>query len=108
MRWLREALALDRELENRYEDRTHGGFFMTSADHEALLAREKPACDGAEPSGNSVQALNLMRLHELTTDDRFRRRAQSAFRAFGGRLAQAPAALSEMLLAVDFQLDTPR
>lgn len=33
------------------------------------LAREKPGYDGAEPSGNSVMVLNLLRFHELTTID---------------------------------------
>jgi hypothetical protein len=107
-RWLKEALALDGVLEGSYEDKGHGGYFMTSHDHEALLAREKPAYDGAEPSGNSVQALNLMRLHELTTQDRYRQRAERTLQAFGGRLSQSPAALSEMLLAADFHLDTPK
>jgi uncharacterized protein YyaL (SSP411 family) len=107
-RWLREALALDEVLERLYEDKDHGGYFMTSNDHESLLAREKPAYDGAEPSGNSVQALNLLRLHELTTEDRFRQRAERLLSAFGARLAQAPAALSELLLAIDFRLDTPK
>jgi len=106
--WLEEALALDGVLENFYEDKEHGGYFMTSDDHESLLAREKPAYDGAEPSGNSVQALNLLRLHELTTDDRYRRRAERALQAFGDRLEQAPAALSEMLLASDFHFGTPK
>ncbi len=107
-RWLREALALDSVLERLYEDKEHGGFFMTADDHESLLARERPADDGAEPSGNSVQALNLMRLHELTTDDRYRQRAERTLRAFGARLSQAPGALSELLLACDFSLDTPK
>jgi hypothetical protein len=107
-RWLREAIALDRVLEQQYEDAEHGGYYMTSDDHESLLAREKPAYDGAEPSGNSVQALNLMRLHELTTDDRYRQRAERTLRAFGERLERAPAALSEMLLAADFHLDNPK
>jgi uncharacterized protein YyaL (SSP411 family) len=107
-RWLREALALDEVLERLYEDKDYGGYFMTSNDHEALLAREKPAYDGAEPSGNSVQALNLLRLHELTTEDRFRQRAERLLSAFGARLAEAPAALSELLLAIDFRLDSPK
>jgi hypothetical protein len=106
-RWLGEALALDATLEKHYEDGRHGGYFMTSGDHESLLAREKPAYDGAEPSGNSVHALNLLRLHELTTDDRYRQRAERTLEAFGDRMTQAPAALSEMLLASDFRLDTP-
>jgi hypothetical protein len=107
-RWVREAIALDGVLQKSYEDEARGGSFMTSHDHEPLLAREKPSYDGAEPSGNSVEALNLLRLHELTTDDRYRQRAERALQAFGAQLAESPAALSEMLLAVDFQLDTPK
>jgi len=106
--WLREAIALDGTLEEHYEDREGGGFFRTGHDHETLLAREKPAYDGALPSGNSVQALNLLRLHELTTEDGYRRRAEATFRAFGERLREFPASLSEMLLAADFLLDTPK
>ncbi len=101
-RWLREALTLDLVLEARYEDKTNGGFFLTSDDHERLLAREKPAYDGAEPSGNSVQILNLLRLNEFTTNDTYRQRAERALGALGGTLRQAPAALSEGLLALDF------
>jgi len=106
--WLREALALDGVLEEHYEDREAGGYFRTSHDHEALLAREKPAYDGALPAGNSVQAMNLLRLHELTAEDRFRRRAEAVLRAFAARLDDFPASLSEMLLAADFLLDTPK
>jgi len=107
-RWLKEAVALDKVLEDHYEDKQAGGFFMTSNDHEALLAREKPSYDGAEPSGNSVQALNLLRLHEFTTEDRYRVRAEKALQAFGEILKRAPAAVSELLLAVDYHLDTPK
>ncbi len=39
-RWLEEALALDGVLEDFYEDKERGGCFMTSDDHESLLARE--------------------------------------------------------------------
>jgi hypothetical protein len=107
-RWLREAIALDRALERHYADEKNGGFFLTSDDHEELLAREKPSYDGAEPSGNSFQALNLLRLYELTTDDSYRQRADQTLRAFAGSLQRNPTALSEMLLALDFRTDTPK
>ncbi len=107
-RWLREAVALDKVLEDHYEDKQAGGFFLTSNDHEALIAREKPSYDGAEPSGNSVQALNLLRLHEFTTKDRCRVRAEKALQALNEILQRAPAAVSELLLAVDYHLDTPK
>ena len=107
-RWLRDAIALDEVLAAHFEDAQAGGFFMTSDDHEELLAREKPAYDGAEPSGNSVQALNLLRLHEFTTKDTYRQRAERTIGAFGGRLETGPLGLSEMLLALDWQLDAPK
>jgi uncharacterized protein YyaL (SSP411 family) len=56
-------------------------------------------------SGNSIAVLNLLRLQELTGDDAYRVRAERAFGAFGETLRRSPAALSEMLLAVDWRLD---
>ena len=106
-RWLQEAMTLDSELERRYED-AGGGYFMTANDHEKLLAREMPSYDGAEPSGNSVQALNLLRMAEFTTQDRYRERADRLLRGFQAHLADAPTSLSEFLLAVDFRLDAPK
>ena|GEM_PF-1981677 len=96
---------MDRVLEEYYEDKKNGGFFMTSHDHEHLLAREKPAYDGAEPTGNSVAILNLLRLGEFTTQDTYRQRADKAFKSFSGTLNTMPMTLSEMLLAVDFYFD---
>jgi uncharacterized protein YyaL (SSP411 family) len=106
-RWLREAIALDRVLEQRYED-AKGGYFATADDHERLLARAKPGVDGAEPSGNSVQALNLLRLHELLDDDRHRVRAEATLRAFSSRVQESPDVVSELLLAADHHTDTPK
>ena len=105
---LSQALSLDSLLEKRFEDTQGGGFFLTAEDGEKLLVREKPSEDGAEPSGNSVAVMNLLRLHELTTQQRFRERAERGLKSFGAILAENPTALSEMLLAVDFHDDAPR
>ena len=105
-RWLEAALALDRILEDEFEDPEEGGYFMTAGADLGLLAREKPLYDDAEPSGNAVQLLNLVRLHEFTTDDRYRQRTARALGAFASVLTSSPAAAAEMLLAVDFHLDT--
>jgi uncharacterized protein YyaL (SSP411 family) len=106
--WLERAIALDRVLEQHYEDRERGGFYRTSDDQEQLLAREKPAEDGALPSGNSVAALNLLRLHELTTRESYLERADRLLRAFAGNLAARPFTLEWMLIALDFRSDVAR
>ena len=107
-RWLREALSLDAVLEASFEDPERGGAFMTTGDDDSLLVRVKEYYDDAQPSGNALQLLNLVRLHEFTTDDRYRQRAERAFAAFALVLTDAPASAAEMLLAVDFHLDTPK
>ena len=107
-RWLREALSLDAVLEASFEDPERGGAFMTAGNDDSLLVRVKEYYDDAQPSGNALQLLNLVRLHEFTTDDRFRQRAEKAFAAFALVLTSAPASAAEMLLAVDFHLDTPK
>ena len=56
---------------------------MTSDQAEVLIARDRPSYDGAEPSGNSVTAHNLLRLWNLTGNDLYLKRVESLFRAFG-------------------------
>ncbi len=108
LRWLREAISLDRVVEAHYEDRTNGGFFLTADDHERLLARQRPNHDGAEPAGNSVEILNLLRLSELTTKEAYRKRAERALATLGGVLRNSPSAVSEALLGLDFLLDSAK
>jgi uncharacterized protein YyaL (SSP411 family) len=103
-RWLQAARDLHDALARRFPD-ADGGFFRTPSDHEQLLAREKPAYDGAEPTGNSVAALTLLRLEAVTGEAKYRDQAEALLKSFGALLAGAPVALGEMLLAVDFLLD---
>src|SRR5262249_27336058 len=85
--WLRAAIALGDVVDQRFAD-PRGGAFLTADDQEALLTREKPDYDGAEPAGNSVLLLDWLRLYELTTDERYRTRADALVSAFGATLAQ--------------------
>jgi len=104
-RWLREAVALEAVLEGHFRDKKDGGYFLTADDQEKLLAREKPSYDGAEPCGNSVALLDLLRLYELTTEDRYRQRAMEAFRAFEPTITRLPTSVPRMLVALDFWSD---
>jgi len=107
-RWLREAIDLQAALDALHWDPAGGGYFETAADHEALLARAKPAYDGATPSGNSVAALNLLRLAEFTGSPGYLERLGLLLSAFYEPLEENPASLSEMLLALEYQLAPPR
>ena len=106
-RWLEHALALADETERLFADPA-GGWFMAAADHERLIAREKPAYDGAEPSGTSVALLNALRLATFTSDDRWRAIADRAFAALAPAMTENPLALTEALLALDWAAGEPR
>jgi len=103
--WLRFALALQAELDSRFWDGEAGGYFFTADDQERLLARQKPVAEGVEPSGNSVSLANLLRLYELTADERYRERAERSLRAFAGPLERRPAEAPRLLAALDFHTD---
>ncbi|MCP3899043.1 MAG: thioredoxin domain-containing protein, partial [Desulfobacteraceae bacterium] len=106
--WFKTALKLDKTLSDLYEDHVNGGFFMTSNLSENLIAREKPGYDGAVPSGNSIAAMNLFRLAEFTTNDKFRKRGLKTLSAFSKSFEVNPASLSEMMIALDFSLDNTK
>lgn len=46
-------------------DRDGGGYFNTPGEDPSVLLRAKEDYDGAEPSGNSVSAINLIRLSSM-------------------------------------------
>lgn len=53
--------------------------------------------DGAEPSANSVSALNLLRLSHLTGKQDWMLRSQQLLTAFSDRLLKVPVALPDMV-----------
>jgi hypothetical protein len=103
--WLEKARALALDMLERFADEKNGGFFMTARDAgELLIARPKEGYDGALPSGNSVAALDLVRLGRITGDPRFEKAAGDLFGAFSEDLASNPAAHAQLLIAFDFFL----
>ncbi len=100
-RWLAQALRLQANQDRWYSAPNAAGYFTTATDAQSLLAREKPDYDGAIPSGNSVSAMNLVRLAAITGESTHRNRAVATIRAFSRRLRNYPIAMSRMLVAVE-------
>ena len=92
----------------KFYDPANGGFWQSPADTTDLILRIKDDYDGAEPSGNSVATLALLKLAAITGRDDFRQPAEAALQLFAHRLQNNPAALACMLHALDFWLDEPR
>src|SRR5205807_3986576 len=75
-RWRTEAERLLETMNQQFWDEGQGGYFFTSHDHEALIARMKSSEDGAIPSGNSMAALALVRLAALAERPGYREKAE--------------------------------
>ncbi|MDE2009000.1 MAG: thioredoxin domain-containing protein [Candidatus Omnitrophica bacterium] len=84
-----------------------GGFFMTAVDAEALIMRPKDMYDGALPSGNSVAALDLLKLYALNGGEIYNSRARDLFTCAQPLLSQTPWAYSFLLSALGWYLEGP-
>ncbi len=106
--WLQMAMALTESQIALFGDEVRGGFFETSGSDGSVLVRLKGDYDGAEPTGNSMSALNLLRLGWITGNTEWLKRAGATIEAFGGRLNEYPSILPQMLVAHDVQKNKPR
>jgi uncharacterized protein YyaL (SSP411 family) len=102
--YLELAKNLTSDLIENFWDDVDGGFFFTSKYAEELLVRKKDAYDGAIPSGNSVAAMNLVRLARLLGDPELEEKAVQTIRAFSSIIPRAPSGFSMMLSALEFSL----
>jgi uncharacterized protein YyaL (SSP411 family) len=100
---LENAIGLTARMRELFEDREQGGFFATPVERNGLVLQLKDADDGAEPSGNSIAAMNLLRLAQCTGQDELRQCAARVFECFAATLNNAPGALPAMLAALGFQ-----
>ena len=108
LRWLQEANRLARLAVELFGDEERGGFFLSPADGERLVARKKDFDDHPIPSGNSMLAHVLLRLARIYGDDELERRAVGVFRLMHGALARAPSAFGWALCALDLHFAPPR
>ena len=99
---LERALALAGKMRDLFEDPSNGGFFSTAAGDSHLVLRIKDDYDGAEPSGNSIALLDLLRLAHFTDRAEFRDAAGRTLRAFASKIAAQSVAVPQMLVALDY------
>lgn len=104
---LRTAKELTTDMLRLFWDEEKGGLFFYGSDGEQLLTRMKEIYDGAQPSGNSVAAMNLQRLARYTYDAQLAQRAEEQLRAFTGTVDRYPAGHALFLSAVDFAMGAP-
>ena len=103
-KYLDAALGLAERMIDQFWDAEAGGFFFTSLDHEALIARNKETQDNATPSGNSLAAMGLLKLARLTGRMDLEEKAVSTLETMSGQLERMPLSAGLSLMALDFLL----
>jgi hypothetical protein len=106
--WLQWAVALQEQLDTLFYDEAQGGYWATAGDDPSILLRLKDDYDGAEPSANSVAALNALRLAAMLDNTTLRRRGERTIEAFAMPLARMPMALPKMLSSLAAAMAKPR
>jgi uncharacterized protein len=102
------AIELAEALLAKFFDSENSGFWQSAADSKDLILRVKDDYDGAEPSGNSVATLSLLKLGAIAGGKNFIRAAEKTLQLFAHRLQNFPQAVPFMLHALDFSLQEPR
>jgi uncharacterized protein len=98
--WLRWAGELQVQMDALFADAT-GGYFSTEEGAPDILFRLKEDHDGAEPSANSIAAMNLARLARVFNHKEYQNSAARIIGTFHSTLDRMAVALPQMLAALD-------
>lgn len=98
--WLTKAIELTENMVQLFKDNENGGFYLYGNDSEQLILRPKEAYDGAIPSGNSVAAMNLLKLAHLTERTEFMSEFESVVKSFANEIVEYPIYYTNMLIAL--------
>jgi len=106
VRWLQWAGELQVQMNALFAD-PKGGYFSTEEGAPDILFRLKEDHDGAEPSANSVAAMNLARLARIFNRKEFQHSAARIIGTFHSTLDRMAVALPQMLAALDSTVTEP-
>ena len=99
-RWISAAIVLADEMVALFWDIDGGGFFLKPPRGDIVAIKE--GYDGPTPSGNSIAAMDLLRLAEFTGNKDRREMAETTLKLFADAMESNPTGYLEMLGAVDF------
>ena len=88
--FLRKAKTLAGKMISLFWDKENHGFYFYGNDAESLIVRPKDVYDGALPSGNSVAALQLIKLAKFTGDTTYEEMVHHMHLAFAKDIKRYP------------------
>ena len=106
--YLSEAIKLSEIMVSEFWDTENGAFFLGSNNSEKLIVRAKTGYDGAIPSGNSVAAMNFIKLNRITGETKWVEISDKIFMTFSKEINNTPTAFSYMLNGFLFESNEPK
>jgi len=95
--WLALAVDVQAVQDQLFLDQDKGGYFASKAGDPEIVLRLKDDQDGAEPSSNSVSAMNLIRLSKILNNEKYSSEAVKIIKLFNERLEQIPHAMPALV-----------
>lgn len=94
-------------IDHFWDKQGNDGFFFTSDDHEALIIRTKNYYDLAIPSGNSLAAMNLMRLYHFAQNNDYLKKSEDIFRSISSSARDNPFGFGHFLISLYMYVKRP-
>jgi uncharacterized protein YyaL (SSP411 family) len=105
--YLKKAIAFNITAIKKFYDNESGGFFDVDPSEKDIILSTKEIYDGAEPSGNSIQILNLLRLSALTDNKELKDIAERSLKLYAEDLRRMPFSSPAMLSSLNYLLNEP-
>ena len=106
--YLKNAIQLSDIMVSEFWNESSGGFYLGSDQTEKLIVRAMTGYDGAIPSGNSIAAMNLLKLTRITGEIKWAEMADKTFKVFSNEINKVPSGYTSMVTAFLFEYDHPK
>jgi len=106
--YLKNAIQLSDIMVSEFWNESSGGFYLGSDQTEKLIVRAMTGYDGAIPSGNSIAAMNLLKLTRITGEIKWAEMADKTFKVFSNEINRVPSGYTSMVTAFLFEYDHPK
>jgi len=107
-KYLNLAVKLTEAVIADFYDNDGSGFYDTTGKDASILVRTKEDYDSAEPTGNSIAIMNLLRLSYIFDNREWFDIADKSLHSFADKISRMPYAMPQMLCALDFYLHKPK
>jgi uncharacterized protein len=107
-KYLIKAKSLADKMIEIFYDSKDNGFFDVSGKDKSILIKTKEDYDSAEPTGNSIAIMNLLRLSQFFHNESYSKLAEKSLSAFSAKMEKYPYSMPQMLSCLDYYLSNKK